>query len=85
MGDKRVSTRTLPSGETCLHHPPDDQHPDGKLVLVRDCSPLRDKINDTRDEKKSRHDDLNAVHEVRINNKLARHKAKGLPPEKSPI
>lgn len=36
MGKTRVSVRTLPSGERVRHYPPDDEHPEGKMVLIQD-------------------------------------------------
>lgn len=85
MGDKRPSIRTLPSGERCHHHPADDQHPEGKLVLIKDCSALRDKLNDMYGEHKERHAELKAAHTERIEIKRAHQRRKGLPAEKSPI
>lgn len=85
MGDKRVSIRTLPSGEKVQHHPPDHRHPDGMLVLIREGSALRDKLHHQRDEKRARHAEIHEGHRQRIVAKVAAQQAKGLPGEKSPI
>lgn len=85
MGDKRPSVRTLPSGEKVMHHPPCEEHPEGKLVLIRDCSPLRDKLDEMLGDHQERHDELKAIHGQRIAAKQAVQQAKGLPAEKSPI
>lgn len=85
MGDKRVSKRTLSDGLTALHYPPDDQHPEGKLVLLRDSSPVRDHLNERHEHHQARHEDLKATHTGRTEVKIARGQAKGLPHEKSPI
>lgn len=85
MGEKRTSMRTLPSGERVMHEPPCDAHPDGKQTLIRDCSPLRDKLNDMHAEHRQRHGELKALHHERIAVKRAAQQAKGLPPEKSPL
>lgn len=83
MGDKRVSIRTLPSGEKVHHHPPDDKHPEGKMVLIRETSPLRDRLEAALEDNQRRHEDLQAKHTERIEAKKAEQAAKGLPPEKS--
>jgi hypothetical protein len=85
VGDKRISIRTLPSGERVNHFPPDDRHPDGMLVLIRDHSALKDRLLAARPKRKLRHEAIHAGHIDRIKVKVANQKAKGLPPEKSPI
>lgn len=85
MGDKRVSIRTLDDGTVVRHSPPDDEHPDGRMDLVRESSPLRDELLNRRDDNKSRHEELKAIHEQRIAAKKAVQRDKGLPAEKSPI
>lgn len=44
MGDKRVSIRTLPTGEKVKHHPPTDTHPEGRMVLIMETSPLKERL-----------------------------------------
>lgn len=83
MGDKRISTRTLPSGERVHHFPPDEQHPEGKMVLLRETSPLRDRLEAQLEDNQRRHEALQAVHMERIEAKKSDQAAKGLPPEKS--
>lgn len=85
MGEKRVSVRTLPSGEKVLHHPPDDAHPDGKMVLIRDSNAATAALEATMDEFTERHDELKQAHFDRIETKKAAQRAKGLPAEKSPF
>lgn len=82
MGDKRLSIRTLPSGEHVMHHPPDKQHPEGMQVLIRDCSPLRERHEARLQEHRRCHAELKAVHHDHIHIKNAVQKAKGVPAEK---
>lgn len=85
MGDKRISVRTLPSGERVFHHPPDAAHPEGKQVLIRGTSPLRERLHARHDEHRRRHHELHHAHTHRINHKRSAGAAKGLPSEKSPV
>lgn len=85
MGDKRVSVRTLPSGEQVNHYPPDPRHPDGKQVLIPGPSALKERILAARSHRKVRHLAIHQGHIDRIKVKVASQKAKGLPAEKSPI
>ena len=85
MGDKRMSVRTLPSGEKVHHMPPDPQHPEGVLRLIRDRSPLREKLAAMREKKKQRHRLIHAQHLQRIEVKRALQRAGGLPPDKSVV
>jgi hypothetical protein len=83
MGDKRVSIRTLPSGERVRHFPPDKEHPEGRMNLIQDTSPLRDKLDAAQEDNERRHQELQAVHRERIEAKKQRQQERGLPPEKS--
>lgn len=85
MGDKRVSVRTLPSGEQVNHYPPDERHPDGKQVLIPGPSPLKARLLAARAHRKLRHGAIHQGHLERIKVKVALQKAKGVPAEKSPI
>ena len=85
MGEKRVSIRTLPSGERVRHSPPEAQHPQGRMYLIRDSSPLRDMLDAQLEQDKARHEELKAVHAERIAVKKQMQQAKGLSPEKSVI
>lgn len=85
MGDKRISVRTLPSGEKVWHHPPDAAHPEGKMVLIREHSPLRERLHAAREENRRRHHELKRHHTHRIAHKRSAQIAKGTPPEKSPV
>ena len=48
-------------------------------------SPLRERMLAERSQKKIRHDEIKQRHLDAIEAKKARQRAKGLPPEKSPI
>lgn len=85
MGDKRISTRTLPDGTKCVHHPPDDEHPEGKLTLIREGSTLKDRLDAQLEENQMRHSTIQQVHLDRIEAKKANQRAKGMPPEKSVV
>ena len=85
MGEKRVSTRTLPSGEKVLHHPPDEVHPEGKMTLIREGSSLRDQLNDSVEDDRGRQEELEAARLAVVEAKRADQIAKGLPPEKSSL
>lgn len=77
MGQKRVSVRTLPSGERVKHSP------DGTQELIRDRSPLREKLAADREKKKQRHDAIHERHLQRI--EIKKNKQQDLPNEKSVI
>lgn len=85
MGEKRVSTRTLPTGEKVLHHPPTDDHPEGKMTLIREGSSLRDQLNASLPDEQARMAELQAAQEAAVEAKRTDQLAKGLPPEKSAI
>lgn len=85
MGEKRVSIRTLDNGTVVRHHPPDDEHPEGRMDLIRETSPLREELTSRRDDNKARMEEMRAVFEQRIATKKAAQIAKGLPPEKSAL
>lgn len=76
MGAKQVSIRTLPSGEKVRHYP------DGKQVLIRERSPLRDRLNARLPFAKARHAELKAKHQHRVAAKRSRALSRGMPPEK---
>lgn len=85
MGEKRISKRTLDSGEQVIHHPPDDQHPEGKMVLVRTGSPLRERLDAALEDNQTRHAEIHQAHADRIEAKKVAQFDRGLPSEKSPI
>lgn len=58
MGDKRVSIRTLPSGVKVRHHPPTDTHPEGRMVLVRETSALKERLTAALADNLAAHDKL---------------------------
>ena len=77
MGDKKVSIRTLPDGSKVYHHP------DGKQFLIRESSPLRDKLNARVDLDRTRHAALKLAHRTKALAKSWRQRDRGVPPEKS--
>lgn len=85
MGDKRVSQRTLDSGEVVTHYPPDDEHPEGKMELVEGDSVLRAAMVEAAPELQVQQDEIAMAQVAAIEDKRARQKRKGLPPEKSPV
>ena len=85
MGNKRPSTRTLPSGEKVRSLPPSPGHPEGHEVLIRDSSPLRERLDARKEDNQRRHAVLAARHAERVEVKRAAQAEKGLAPEKSPI
>jgi hypothetical protein len=85
MGDKRPSIRTLDSGEKVTHFPADDAHPEGKMVLIRETSPLKDRLDAQLEENQRRHEAIKQDHLDRIAVKRADQQGKGLPPEKSHV
>jgi hypothetical protein len=85
VGNQRVTVRTLPDGSKVNHYPPDERHPQGKMVLIHDHSPLKARHDAMLADKKRRHKVLKAVHTTRIAFKKAKQKANGWPAEKSPI
>lgn len=82
MGEKRPSIRTLPSGERARHLPPDELHPEGQLVLIRDGSPLLDRIKARHAENSRRVVLLGAARQRNLHRKRARLEAGQVPPEK---
>lgn len=85
MGEKRVSVRTIQGGWRVKDFPPDAEHPNGHQELIRDRSPLREKLLATRDIKRERHGVIHQHHLQAIEFKKAVQQVNGLPPEKSPI
>jgi hypothetical protein len=83
MGNKRSSTRTLPDGYSVRHSPPDAEHPEGRMDLIRDRSPLRERLDAALEDNQRRHAELKARHTERVEFKKVAQRAKGLPPEKS--
>lgn len=79
MGTKRISIRTLPDGSKVKHHPPDEQHPDGKLVLIRETSPLRDRLEAQMEDNERRHRQLKDRQARRLQAKKDRQQNKGRP------
>lgn len=83
MGDKRPSVRTLPDGYRVTHHPPDEAHPDGKMVLLRGQSRLRQRMREAHPEHRKAHKQLADRHTELVERKrasLAAHPA--VPPSK---
>jgi hypothetical protein len=86
MGAKRVSVRTLPSGEKVTHYPPDDAHPEGKMVLL--SAPennLRQRLADQLPTNRAECDRIKQELFDRIEVKRTAQEEHGVPPEKSAI
>jgi hypothetical protein len=86
MGDKRVSIRTLPSGEKVRHYPADEAHPEGKMRLLADdsTSPLCVRLNEAIPDCLTRQAQQQAALQERIAVKQAAEKAApAVPPEKT--
>ncbi len=82
MGKSKVTIRTLSSGEKVHHYPPDDDHPDGRMVLIPHDE-LADSIMEQQDANAATLSDLQVFHHslVREKNEAeAAHPA--VPPEK---
>lgn len=77
MGNKRNSIRTLADGSKATHKP------DGTMYLIRDRSPLREKLAAAREKKQRRHEAIHARHLQRI--EVKKNKQQDLPNEKSVI
>lgn len=85
MGKKRVSYRTLPDGIRARHTPPDEQNPGGRLEIVREGSPLRERILARRPLVKSMLSDIRENHRKRVDFKLALQRKGDVPPDKTPL
>jgi hypothetical protein len=86
MGDKRVSIRTLPSGEKVRHYPPDEAHPEGKMMLTADTpSPLCERLDNAIPGCMTRQGEQQAALQARIAIKQAAEQAAGVPPEKTVV
>lgn len=55
------------------------------MVLQRESSPLRDRLDASLEENQTRHEEIKAVFAENINLKKASQSEKGLPPEKSAV
>jgi len=55
------------------------------MVLIREHSPLRKKLDANRHHNRRRHAELKQCHHDRAEFKRAQQRANGLPPEKSPL
>lgn len=78
-------TRTLPDGYLVTHHPPDEKHPGGKMVLQPGQSRLRARLLDAHPG----HMMSQAAKAVRKQNlvdwRRERLRRGGVPPEKRPV
>lgn len=83
MGSKRPSTRTLPSGEQVTHYPPDEEHPEGRMNLIRTGSPLREKLDARLESNQERLAELEQANADAVQAKKDIQDGKGMPPEKS--
>jgi hypothetical protein len=85
MGNKRPSIRTLPDGYKVRHLPPDEAHPDGKMMMLGGQSPLTQRLDDAAPANLAAQQVLDKAMQARITVKQALQRAKGLPPEKSHV
>ena len=83
MGKTRITRRTLPGGEHVLHHPPDDEHPEGKMVL---CTPetngLQQHFDCCRDDNQAKMDALRQAHQASVAALREAHDKGGVPGSK---
>jgi hypothetical protein len=80
MGKTKVTT--LSSGEQVHHYPPDEDHPDGRMVLIPHDS-IGDRIMEIRADNRNALSDLHVAHHAQVrekNDAEAAHPA--VPPEK---
>ncbi len=72
----------LPDGYRVTHHPPSDEFPEGKKVLLPGQSRIRERLEARLEENKAAHE---ALHEQRRNALKAKQdaeKSKGVPADK---
>lgn len=83
MGMKKVTIRTLATGEQAYHYPPDEKHPKGRLVLVPGQSGLSEDLLERREDDDNALRDLHIDHTRRIQDKIELEAADPpVPPEK---
>jgi hypothetical protein len=84
MGKSRVSIRTLSTGERVRHYPPDDYHPEGRMVLIREEGSVLDPLlNQCRADNEQAVGDLHTIAKARADLKRASEAANPpVPPEK---
>lgn len=76
----------LESGEKVIQHPPDEQHPDGKKVLITESSPIRDKLNSLLEDHKAQHEEIHQRNREILTAKQDKQAAfPAVPPEKRPV
>lgn len=76
----------LDSGEKIIQNPPDDQHPDGKKILIKESSPMRDKLNGLLEDHKAQHAEIHQGNRDRLVAKQEKQAAyPAVPPEKRPV
>lgn len=86
MGEKRISVRTLPDGTKVRHHPPDERHPDGKMVLVRQGpNGLQQHFREHEEEHRAAIEEMRQQHLAAVNRLRDLHEKGGLPPSKRSI
>jgi hypothetical protein len=82
VGDKRISIRTLPTGEKVEHHPSDHRHPDGKLVLIPGICPLKERHANMLGRHREHQRTLREGHQARALTKRELQRRGGIPAEK---
>jgi len=63
MGKTRVSVRRLPNGEKAYHYPPDEEFPEGRVVLANNRSALSDVLDARREDNDA------AISDLRVNSR----------------
>lgn len=82
MGMKRVSVKTLSDGTRVQHHPPDEKHPEGRMVLIPEDK-IAQRLLDRRHHIGEGINDIHVAHYAKVQRKRdaeAAHPA--VPPEK---
>jgi hypothetical protein len=84
MGKTRVTVRTLPNGDQVTHYPPDDDHPEGRMVLIApETSAIAASLEERRDAQEEAIRDLRTFHNAKVKAKKDAEAADpAVPPEK---
>lgn len=75
MGNQRPSIRTLSDGYKVTHHPPDDKHPEGKMVLLPGQSRPRAKLVAAHEDNHAQLHEQHQEHHRKVARKRDRYAA----------
>lgn len=78
-----LTTKTLPTGETVIDHPPCEEFPQGRQVLARGEGLLRSRLNATQGDACAAHAELRQRQLDTL--RKAQEALADVPPEKRPI